>query len=120
MKLKKDSWHYKFNMWYHNSWNIKNDFCGYFWQTIASILITLFIATVSIASIFTIISFWKLSIPFLLFVTIISYIVDKYDKYRRRKKDEEYFNSKVEKPVGFFKAAWIKFKDKTCHKIEWT
>jgi hypothetical protein len=108
MKLKKNSWHYKLNdmVWEDFSYYRPNDFCSYFWCTVAGICKLTVLLTLSfIGGVIAVIG-WELVLGMV--AIVIAFLVFMYLR-------EKYENSEP----GFVGLSWRKFRDKTCHKIEW-
>lgn len=117
MKLKKNSWHYKLNESFDDyGGDFDVDFCSYFWKTVQR----LFLITILIISFLSFIGLllykWYISIPAILIILLSSFIGKKVGTYAKHNKIQEHLSNRS---VGFFKASWIKFKNKTCHRIHW-
>lgn len=43
MNINKNSWHFKFNLWYksNNMWKMPKTLCGYFWTTVMHIIMSI-------------------------------------------------------------------------------
>jgi hypothetical protein len=139
MKLKKNSWHYKL---VKNFSDVRpeaiTDFCSYFREVVWSLFGATFLTAIGICVFYVSVVAplmyltvglqhgWfqmpyevitGLSIDLVaLFVVIIGETI-----HRRRVKENAYYDIHGHFPKrsqGFFSLAWAKFKDKTCHKIE--
>lgn len=61
MKINKNSWHYKFLNKHMNVYPIKNNLCGYFWQVVGHLALSVFVLTSCLFIVLTMLS------PLLLF-----------------------------------------------------
>ena len=139
MKLKKNSWHYKL---VKNFSDVRpeaiTDFCTYFREVVWSLfgatiltvigIVVFYICAVAPLTYLTVgLQYGWFQMPYevitglsidlvALFVVIIGETI-----HRSRVKRYAYFDIHgrfPEKSQGFISLAWAKFKDKTCHKIE--
>ena len=116
-KMKTNSWHHKLNTFadeyfYRHDYR---DFCSYFWITMASLfkIATLSMIAFLVSYIFScfIIFQWKAVLTCVAFFAICILIFGYANQHT--KKQPKY------KEPGFIKLSYRKFRDKTCHKIEW-
>lgn len=146
IKLKKNSWHYKLIkiIGGHNP-EFYTDFCSYFWAVIFTSVYAIVLTIIAVSVFYVAViaplmylavclQYGWFSIPLevaiglgidagLTVIAIVTiggnYIYERREK--QRIKDYENFvmhGHLPEKTQGFLSLAWKKFKDKTCHKIE--
>ncbi len=129
MELNKNSWWIRFYL--HFNTYYPNNFCDYFWGSIKSVIISLFLITITLLLLFTLLS------PILLFwynfnnnnglaafqiggflswlIIIVTFIVNKIETYYNNKK---YYKYKPKKK-SVIKQWYLDFKNKHCTLITW-
>ena len=146
IKLKKNSWHYKLiKKFGHHKPELYTDFCSYFWAVIFSSIWTTVLITIAVSIFYVSVIAplmylvvclqygWfqipqevalgigiDLALMIIIIASITGYYINEY-KHKQLEKDNEYFNIHghfPERTQWFLSLAWKKFKDKTCHKIE--
>lgn len=114
MKLKSNSWHVKLNDLmspdYSFSANNYKDFCSYFWKTIWSSIKAVFLILAVAFLLFVSVSAWKVTLGVVGFFIALILVCGAYIHSTK-------YLEKTE--VGFIRASFRKFKDKTCHKLDW-
>lgn len=117
MKLNRNSWHYKLN-----DFIIKDglreskypDFCSYFWRTVGSVLLTICFVALAALVVTLVVICWEL-VLFLIGTVILLFSIFAFAKFVSDKVEGKIQSTEP----GFLRASYRKFRDKTCHKLEW-
>lgn len=114
MKLSKNSFHYRFNVYMEHGYiedKYTRDFCSYFWLTMTNCAYVIFILIMSLLAVTAMAVNWETSLMVLGIVLTVAIIISGILAFG------EYISNK---PKGFIRASYDKFKEDTCHKIDWT